>query len=131
MPGNHEFEGLGGFPRPPAPPPPRQPIISKVTATKLSDLNTEEELLVQYKAAKDLFDELSGDNTVPANQKASVLTAITSVLSKILENQTKLYDSERVKLIEGTLINTLKAFPDLSGPFMKAYENALAEADRA
>lgn len=131
MPASHEFEGLGGFPSAPAPKPPRQPTVSKVTATKLSDLNTEKELLDQYKAAKDLFDELSSDNTIPANQKASVLTAITSVLSKILENQTKLYDSERVKLIEGTLISTLKAFPELSGAFMVAYRQALAEAERA
>lgn len=103
-----------------------EPFVSKVTATKLSELDLDHELLQQYKAASDTYEAIKAGNT-PANQKAQLLNTITTILTGILKLQTDLYNAERLKKLESTLIATLKDFPELREPFLEKYKKALSD----
>lgn len=101
---------------------------TQVTAVSLSELDTEKELLDHYKAAKHLYQVIRDDPETPSNQKAAVLNTVTSIVNHIIKMKTDLYNSERNKVMEATLITTLKKFPELSKEFLEEYEAALAEA---
>lgn len=112
--------GLGNTPQQP------QPQIRVVTATKLEDLNIADELLIQYKNAVNLFEAAQHDNDIPANQKAQLLNSISAIITNISKTQTDVYNAERLKALENTLIATLKDFPEVKSTFLDAYERALA-----
>jgi len=101
---------------------------SRVHATKLAELDLDGELLAQYKNALILREATEYDEEIPLSQKAQLLNTINSILTSITKNQTELYDAERLKLYEGTLITVLKKFPELSEAFFAAYEEALSNA---
>lgn len=100
---------------------------SRVKASKLAELDLDSELLEQYKNALILREATEHDEEVPLSQKAQLLNTINSILTSITKTQTELYDAERQKLYEATIIQVLKQFPDLSEAFLKAYEEALGE----
>jgi hypothetical protein len=108
----------------------KDPLIlaNVVTATTLSELNLEDELLTQYKTARSLLELVKSDNQTPLNQKAQVMNTITTLLSNILRMQENLHNVERMKIIENVLIDTLKEHPKLRDKFLPAYEKALKEA---
>lgn len=107
--------------------PPKQEIETKPrTKRSLKDLNLEVELLDQYKRALLLMDTL-GENT-PANQQAQVLNSCTSIIQQIIKTQSDLYNVETIKVMEATLLDTLKKFPELQEDFMRAYSKALENA---
>ena len=103
-------------------------VLVDIKAQSLSELDLDQELLQQYKDAKQLFKDIELDDLTPMNQKAQIMNSITSILTKIVENQTALYDSERVKLIESILIDVLKQYPDINAEFMERYKKALEHA---
>ena len=89
---------------------------------KLADLNLEDELLEQYYTAQDLL-QSAGDQ--PLNQKAQTLNSITSILQAIIRAQQDLYNIERLKTLENTLIKVLQEFPEIKHKFLDAYEAEL------
>lgn len=105
-------------------------VLVDIKAQSLSELDLDQELLQQYKDAKQLFKDIELDDETPMNQKAQIMNSITAILTKIVENQTALYDSERVKLIESILIDVLKQYPDINAEFMERYKKALEHAAR-
>lgn len=120
-----------GFKEPPKDDKPqRVRVLVDIKAQSLSELDLDQELLQQYKDAKQLFKDIELDDLTPMNQKAQIMNSITSILTKIVENQTALYDSERVKLIESILIDVLKQYPDINAEFMERYKKALEHAAR-
>jgi hypothetical protein len=103
-----------------------QPTIahSKPKQEQLSDLNLEEEVLLNYKIAKHTLEDL--DDETPANQKAQVINSITSILKDLVKMQTELYDAERVKKMEACLIQVLKTLPDAQqDEFFEIYGESL------
>lgn len=93
---------------------------------KLSDMDLEEELLLQFARTKGLYDTVGKDEKVPANQRAQVANSCTAILEQLIKMQKLLYGAERIKALEQTLIRVLKAFPeDLQAKFFELYERAL------
>ena len=103
-------------------------LVSDVAANSLAELDLDQALLQQYKDARLLLRLAEYDEEIPLNQKAQIMNSITMILTKIVENQTALYDAERVKVIESILIETLKGFPDISKVFLEKYKEALTNA---
>ena len=102
--------------------PDTKPIIFDAPLKTLSELDTAEELMIQYQRAETLAAHTLNDADVPPNQRAQVLAAVTSVLGQIIKLQTDLHNSQQFKRIEMILIDTLKAFPELQASFMDAYK---------
>lgn len=93
-----------------------------VKQTELKDLDLEVELLAQYKKAQALLDDADKE---PLNQKAQTLNAITLILQAIIKSQQDLYNIERLKTLENTLIKVLQEFPEIKHQFLEAYEKEL------
>ena len=91
---------------------------------RLEDLNLADELYEQYVTAKQMLADAESDD-VPLNQKAQTMNSIVSILGHISKIRTDIYSAERLKLLEGTLLETLKKFPVLSASFIVAYEEAI------
>lgn len=130
-------------PAPPSPPnappnsfslksPQEKPPLSKepIQATALKDLDLPQELAMQYATAKQLYEQVQHETETPANQKAQILNAISSILTNIVKTQEAVYSVERLKILEDTLIATLKGFPDVRNQFIDAYEAALKKAEK-
>ena len=106
--------------------PKQETKASPQTRRSLKDINLEVELLEQYKRALLLMETL-GENT-PANQQAQVLNSCTSIIQQIIKTQSDLYNVETIKVMEATLLNTLRKFPEMQDDFMSAYSKALENA---
>lgn len=89
---------------------------------ELKDLDLEKELLNQYKKAQELLEFSDGE---PLNQKAQTLNSITNILQAIIKSQQDLYNVERLKTLETTLITVLQGFPEIKHKFLDAYEREL------
>jgi hypothetical protein len=96
---------------------------------KLSDLDLEAELMLQYTQGKLLLNLVSTDEDTPANQKAQVQNSCAATLEQLVKLQTRLYDAERMKRIEQALIKAVKAHLPLEGQeqFFAAYEKIYNE----
>lgn len=96
-----------------------------LSASKLADLSVSDELLAQYKIARNLLHTVEYEEGVPLNQKAQLINSLNTLVGTILKQQSELHNIERLKTLEQVLIETLKAFPDLKVAFLKAYKEAL------
>jgi hypothetical protein len=96
-----------------------------VPLTDFKSLNIENELLEQYNRARKLLQDAEFEDGTGLNQKAQVLNSITSILAAITKMQSELYDVERVKILEGTLIDVLLEFPEVKDAFLTRYRKAL------
>lgn len=92
-----------------------------------ANLNLEEQLLAQYNRAGRLLHEASYDKETPLSQKAAALNSATTILGALTRMQAELYSLERIKAIEGCLIEVLKQFPEIQAAFLERYEAALSE----
>lgn len=97
-------------------------VKEAITHKDLKDLDLEHELLKQYQRAQELL-EFSDDE--PLNQRAQTLNSITSILQAIIKLQQDLYNMERLKTLENTLVNTLQEFPQLKEKFLDSYRKNL------
>lgn len=91
----------------------------------ISELNIEQELLDNYNDAQDILTNLDPLVT-PANQQAQAMNTINGILKDIIKMRTDLYNAERIKKIEASIIYTLKQFPELHEAFLTEYERALS-----
>jgi hypothetical protein len=105
----------------------RAAVDSHLPARSLSELDLEEEVLLQFARTKGLYDDVIKDDKTPANQRAQVANSCTAILDQLIKMQKALYSAERVKAIEGALIRTLKEFPEAQQTrFFELYERALS-----
>ena len=104
-----------------------KPLRTKPDYTPITKdtMNLEQELLEQYNLAKRLIYESEYDESVPLNQKAQAVNSCSSVLAALIKTQSELHNLERLRKIEATLIQVLKAFPTLQEAFLQAYEEQL------
>jgi len=102
------------------------PPKPETSAIALGDLDLSGELMLQYKNAKDLYEEIRFDGEIPPNQKAQVLNTITSILGSITRTHTELINAERMKKLEQCLIDTIKVAPvDVQDQFFDLYRRNL------
>lgn len=92
----------------------------------LRDMNLERELVLQVQALQTLQMRVMSDDTVPANQQAQVANALSAALSNLIKLQSDIHNSERLKIIESVLIETVKTLPmDAQEKFFDEYERSL------
>lgn len=108
----------------------RDEITKKLPPLALSDLNLEEQVLLQFHVMRELQGDVMSEEGVPANQRAQVANGVGAVLKTLADKQTDLYTSERFKDIENLLIRTLSKLPeDLAAGFLADYEKLLLRHD--
>jgi hypothetical protein len=104
----------------------RDEINALLPAMRLSEMNLEEEMLLQFHSTRSLQNDVIADEEVPANQRAQVANAVASALSKLADLQEQIYTSERMKQIERMLIEQLVLLPEATvQAFMDGYQIAL------
>lgn len=95
-----------------------------VEIDNLENLDLGSELLSSYNRASRLFVTIEHDDDIPPNQKAQVLNTIRGIQEQILRNQERAYNVNKLKVIENTLIDVLKGFPEVKEAFIREYEKA-------
>ena len=109
-------------------PPTSDPVIPRVVVPEIESfqkLDAQSELLYQYNVAKRLLAEAEYNDGIPLNQKAQALNTISSILGNIIKTRTDLYNAERLRLLEETLVEVLQEFPSISAQFLPLYEARL------
>lgn len=87
--------------------------IDRVLPKKsLDGLNLEEELVEQFHTVKGLQDQVLHDSEVPPNQRAQVAGQVASTLQKLIDCQIDMKRDERLKKIEGALLDAIATLPD-------------------
>lgn len=88
----------------------------------MSDLDLNQELVLQFIGAKELLKRANEDEDSPLNQVAMVVNSTAALLKQLASVQVELHTAERNRLQELALIDALKAFPELHETFLKEYE---------
>lgn len=108
----------------------RAEIDAALPPARLSAMNLEEELVLQFKTAKALQTITLGEATTEANKKAQVVNTTAATLQALVKMQADFYTAERFKRIELLLIETLRTLPqDAVADFFERYERELGRVD--
>ena len=98
-------------------------VKARLPATKLKDLDLEEELVLHFLDLKELMTVVLYDDDTPANQKAQIANTCASLLQQMTKSQATLYSAERVKRMEVALLKSLHGMPqDILEDFLERYE---------
>lgn len=101
-------------------------IARRLPPVKLSEMNLEKELLLQFHTVRGLQTKVMDDDDVAVNQRAQVANSVASNLNKLADLQSTIYTSERFKMIEGALIRCISKLPEeLAEKFLADYEQIL------
>jgi 3-polyprenyl-4-hydroxybenzoate decarboxylase len=104
----------------------REEIDARLPATKLSDINLAEELVLQFQKVKSMQQKALDSSAVSAQQKAAVANACSSSLAQLVKMQTELHNAERLKMIEQALIQVMRDQPEaIQLAFFDKYERIL------
>lgn len=104
----------------------RARIDQALPARALKDLDLEQELVVQLLSTQELQRKALSEDT-PANQLAQVSNTVQAALQTLVKLQNDVYKSERLKKIEGALLQAIENLPmKEKDAFLTAYE-ALTE----
>jgi len=97
--------------------------------TNVEAILVNEELAFVFTTTKELLQSVVRSDDTPANQQAQVVNSMLAVIEKIAKLRIDLYNADRVRRIEQTLIKTLRDFPrELQEKFLDAYERNLKES---
>lgn len=92
----------------------------------LSEMNLEEEMLLQYHALRAVQNNVLSNDEVAVNQQAQMANSVGSLLARLAELQVSVYTSERFKRIENLLIRSMRQLPeDRALAFLDEYEKSL------
>lgn len=97
------------------------------TATKLEQLDLDDELLTLYTKATALLRSSEYDDTIPLNQKAQAQNSLVAILSTIVKNREAVRNMTEIAAIEAALGDTLKEFPAIKEAFLASYEGRLLQ----
>lgn len=104
----------------------RADIDRRLPAKHLRDVNLERELILQHQATLELQNQVMQDSDVPANQRAQCANAVASILQQLIKLQETVHTTERLKRIEGKLIEALNGLPkEQQESFLAVYEEVL------
>lgn len=104
----------------------RQQIDAHLPPLNLREMNMEQEMLLQYHSLKALQVQVLNDTEIPLNQRAQVANTVATNILRLAEMQTELFTSERLKLVEKLLIQTLNSLPTASAEaFLTEYRQKL------
>jgi hypothetical protein len=101
------------------------------TATSLTQLNLDYELLKRYQEAKEFLADVILDTDLPPNQVAQVMNTVATILKEIVKAQTDVHNAEKVKLMEQAMITALKTVPEEAQDlFFAEFERLSVKNDR-
>lgn len=103
-------------------------IRASLPPTRLSELDLEQEVLLQYHSLTATQAEIlsESDGKVAPNQLAALANTISSLLVRLSDRQKELYTTERLKRVEKALIDTVRELPtETLEKFLDAYKKAL------
>lgn len=105
----------------------RNEIDRHLPATKLSDVNLAEELVLQFQTVKHLqTDVLRVGSKVSAQQQSAVANSCATALAHLVKMQTELHTAERLKNIEQVLIQVMRDQTEsVQHAFFEKYERML------
>lgn len=104
----------------------RDQVTGLLPPLSLAEVNLEEEMMLQYHSTRSLQSDVIAEEGIPVNQRAQVVNAVASTLTKLSELQEKLYTSERIKAMERALIRVLKSLPEeAAASFLDQYKAEL------
>lgn len=102
-------------------------IEASLPATSLKDVSLEKTLVLQLLAAQALQKDVLEDESATPTQKSQVTNTLSGVIETLSKLQIKLFSAERMKDIEGVLIDTVNDHmtPDQQVFFMAEYRRRL------
>ena len=101
-------------------------VKARLPKPRLAKIDVLNEALLAHAKAKLVEAQAAADKTVPYNQKAQVLNTLSATIKALGALQNNLYDSERVKAIEQTIIGIMRDMPkELKDTFFEVYEPAI------
>lgn len=104
----------------------RAQIDEKLPVKDLADVDLNRELVLQMLQTQRLQSDVLKEAETPANQRAQVANAVASIISQLAKLQAEVYTSERMKRIEGALIDTLQELPQpVQTRFLERYAVAI------
>lgn len=104
----------------------RAEIDAVLPPMRLSEINLEEQLMIQFHTARALQTATLAESFTESNKKAQVVNTTASTLQALIKMQTDFHTAERFKKIETILIEALRGFPeDLTHKFFEQYERDL------
>jgi hypothetical protein len=105
----------------------RTKIEDRMPASRLTDLNLEQELVYQYVQVKNILADLQENSLGTASNLAQLCNSIAAALAQLVRLQGELYNSERFKQIEQLLIKILREWPAKNiHKFFETYEEEYA-----
>lgn len=103
-----------------------------ITDVDIETLDLDSELVKVYAKAQKLLDTIVGSVDVPANQQAQVFNSVVTMLDRLAKMRTDVYNAERLRKLEQSLIRTLQAYPqELQEAFLRDYERSLSESEQS
>ena len=107
----------------------RAQIEVLLPATDLGDLDLSKELVSHFLVVKELMNDSMDEESVQVNQKAQLINSCASILQQMAKSQADLYNAERIKKIEQSVIEALKQTDeDVIDRFFMIYEELLEKA---
>ncbi|MBT2326754.1 hypothetical protein J7E62_31055 [Variovorax paradoxus] len=101
----------------------RSQIDEKLPVKDLADVDLNRELVLQMLQTQRLQSDVLKDENTPANQRAQVANAVAAIIAQLARVQSEVYTSERMKRIEGYLIESLQQLPPVAqSKFLELYE---------
>lgn len=98
-------------------------IQKHLPAMTLESFDMEKNMLRQYHLMTEFQSEVMKDMLTPANQKAQLVNAISSLLRTLADMQVALYSAERFKDVENLMIKILSTLPEKEAEaFLENYE---------
>ena len=106
----------------------RAQIDAILQDVNLQNLDMSQELVFQYLQTKDLLETVRNDEEIDVNKRAQLINSLTSIIEKIAKMQIDLYNSDRLKKLEGAVVHALDATsPELKQKFLDIYKKSLGE----
>lgn len=102
-------------------------IEASLPATSLKDVSLEKTLVLQLLAAQELQKQVLEDEAATPTQKSQVTNTLSGVIETLSKLQIKLFAAERMKDIEGVLIDCVNDHmtPEQQQFFMAEYRRRL------
>lgn len=102
-------------------------IEARLPATSLKNVSLEKTLVLQLLSAQELQRDVLDDEGATPTQKSQVTNTLSGVIEQLSKLQVKLFNSERMKDLEGVLIDTVNDHmtPEQQLAFMAEYRRRL------
>ena len=110
----------------------RLKIDAALGDVNLGDIDLSMELILQYRMTKMLFVSSMDEEEIALNQRVQAANSCSTILAQLAKLQVEVYDTDRLKKLEGAIYDTFKTLDSepglkvhLSQLFLDRYREAL------